>query len=323
MQWEAIAPKSYAQQPSLPRLPTAQLMNQAPDRHWRVMNQGECVAHCSLWWSTLSQQRGCIGHYYAATDALAQQLLEQATQDLADQGCREAIAPIDGTTWHSYRAVWHRGTAPPFFLEPDTPDAWLGQFQAAGFRPSQFYESAIAPAYIFPDPRLIPIRQRLQQMGIQYRHPDLAQPEVELERIYTLAVQRFQHQPFYQAIALPDFLALYRPLLPHLTADLILLAEHHEQLVGVAFALPDRLAPTPRAVILKTLVTLSHRCYAGLGAVLLEDLHGIAHRLGYAQVIHALMHRSSRSHNLSQRYAQPLRQYVLFQKPLVSLLHPQ
>ena len=54
---------------------------------------------------------------------------------LAAERCTIAIGPVDGNTWQRYRLITEPGTEPPFFLEPDNPDAWPGQFTAAGFTP--------------------------------------------------------------------------------------------------------------------------------------------------------------------------------------------
>ena len=78
-------------------------------------------------------------------------------------------------------------------------------------------------------------------------------------------------------------------------------------------------APPSTAIdtlIVKTLAVRPGRAYAGLGAWLLAEVHRSARQLGYTRAIHALMHESNRSKNLSAHYAQPLRRYALFSKKL-------
>jgi hypothetical protein len=81
-------------------------------------------------------------------------------------------------------------------------------------------------------------------------------------------------------------------------------------------ALPDLLAKNPQRLIIKTLAIWPNRAYAGLGSTLLEAAHQAGFRQGYRQAIHALMHRHNPSLNLSRRYSQPFRDYVLMGKEL-------
>src|SRR5690349_20689387 len=94
-------------------------------------------ARCSCWWSsghTLNTDRvGVIGHYSADTADSGARVLNDACTQLAAHGCTIAVGPVDWSTWRSYRLVIERGSEPPFFLEPDTPDAWVSHFTAAGF----------------------------------------------------------------------------------------------------------------------------------------------------------------------------------------------
>src|SRR5689334_5383125 len=100
-------------------------------------------ARCSCWWSTghtLNTDRiehvervGIIGHYFADDADAGTRVLNDACAQLAAHGCTIAVGPMDGNTWRSYRLVIERGSEPPFFLEPDTPDAWVSHFTAAGF----------------------------------------------------------------------------------------------------------------------------------------------------------------------------------------------
>ena len=67
---------------------------------------------------------------------------------------------------------------------------------------------------------------------------------------------------------------------------------------------------------MKTLAVLPEPALAGLGNLLLWRVHEEAKRLGFKRVIHALMHESNTSRNLSGRYAKPFRRYTLFARKL-------
>lgn len=69
-------------------------------------------------------------------------------------------------------------------------------------------------------------------------------------------------------------------------------------------------------VIIKTVAVLPGRAYAGLGNVLVARVQAIAYALGYRRAIHALMHDSNNSRNLSDRYARSIRRYTLYARKL-------
>ena len=112
----------------------------------------------------------------------------------------------------------------------------------------------------------------------------------------------------------------YRAVQAKVRAELVLLAEQGGRPVGNVFAIPD-LAQAQRGqpvttVIVKTLAVLPGRAQAGLGAVLLDGVHVAARRLGFTRSIHALMHETNQSRNLSAHYAQTIRRYTLFSRTL-------
>ena len=268
----------------------------APDAHWILVRQGvELVGRCSLWWRETppypGQQLGFIGHYAVQDRAAANTVLTHACQQLARQGKTMAIAPIDGSTWHTYRLVVERGHVPPFFLEPDHPDDWLQHFLAAGFTPLTHYCSALSTCLDQRQPRLERVRHRLENLGVTLRSVNLQQPQQALAQIYPVATHSFHRNFLYKPIDQTTFITRYQRLTPYLQADLVWIAEHDQQPVGFLLALPDWLARRRGAkldrIIIKTVAVLPRRIYAGLGNVLVEHCHAIAHQLGYRQAIHA------------------------------------
>lgn len=110
-----------------------------PDLHLVLVENSTLRARCSLWWSSVpliaDERPACVGHFAAMEAADAAQLLKEACGTLASHGASMAIGPLDGNTWRRYRLVTQRGEEPPFFLEPDNPDAYPHYFEAAGFKP--------------------------------------------------------------------------------------------------------------------------------------------------------------------------------------------
>jgi hypothetical protein len=50
--------------------------------------------------------------------------------------------------------------------------------------------------------------------------------------------------------------------------------------------------------------------------LLLAEVHEAARRLGFRRAIHALMHETNRSRNLSAHYSRTIRRYTLFARRL-------
>jgi L-amino acid N-acyltransferase YncA len=69
-------------------------------------------------------------------------------------------------------------------------------------------------------------------------------------------------------------------------------------------------------VIVKTVAVLPGRRLAGLGNVLVARCQQAARALGFRRAIHALMHESNNSRNLSAHYAKPFRRYTIFARDL-------
>lgn len=315
---------SLAAQGGFPPLEAQTFELHQPDAHW-VLLRGEAIAgYCSLWWQSVpdypGERLGLIGHYNVMDSAAAANLLNHAAAELTTQGCTMAIAPIDGNTWRRYRLLSDRGTEPLFFLEPDNPDEWCGQFEEAGFGAIAHYSSAVANDLTQIDPRLAAAEQRLGSAGITIRPLDLEQFDAALEQIHALSLVAFQHNFLYSPISQAEFLAQYRQVRPYVQPELVLLAEQASQLVGFLFAVPDLLqaqrGEAVDTVIIKTVAVLPGRRYAGLGNVLVARVQAIAYVLGYRRAIHALMHDDNNSRNLSDRYARSIRRYTLYSRKL-------
>lgn len=229
---------------------------------------------------------------------------------------------MDGSTWRGYRFVTEAGTEPPFLLEPAHPPEWPRWWQAAGFTPLAEYYSTVTPDLAPRDERVERAAARLRAQGIVIRPVDLADFEAELGRIHDVSTISFQPNFLYTPLPREEFLAQYRGLRAMLRPELLLLAERAGRPAGYVFVLPDLLAARRgepvTTVIVKTLAVLPGRAYAGLGAVLLAEVHAAARRLGFRRAIHALMHETNTSRNLSAHYAATIRRYALLACRLAS-----
>jgi predicted N-acetyltransferase YhbS len=303
----------------------ADLDRHRPDEHWLLLSDHhEAIGHCSLWNRNVpsypGHRLGLIGHYAARDTTAAQLLLEQSCARLAASGCTLAVGPLDGSTWRRYRLISERGVEPPFFLEPDHPDDWLGQFHNQGFTTLAEYSSALSPNLGYEDPRVPRAVERLADASVSIRTLRAEDFEDELRRIYTVASVAFARNFLYTPIAESEFIAQYKMIQAYARPELALIAERDGHAVGFLFALPDwsqtRRGREIDTVIIKTVAALPGREFAGLGNALVAKCHTIARELGYTRAIHALMHDSNNSRNLSGRYAQPMRRYVLLARRL-------
>jgi GNAT superfamily N-acetyltransferase len=227
---------------------------------------------------------------------------------------------MDRDTWHKHRFVTQPSSERTFFLEPTNPPSYPDQWRHAGFERLAHYSSALDSDLTRADERVAGVETRLAERGITIRHLDPSAYESDLVLIHSVSLVAFAENPLYSPISVDDFLALHRPLLDIVVPDLVLIAEQRDAPIGFAFALPDLAQKARRlsldTAIIKSIAVLPGREYAGLGLALAQRVRTKARELGYTRMIHALMHDSDNSHNLSSQYAEPIRGYTLFGKRL-------
>lgn len=267
-------------------------------------------ASCTLWpdgpnWN--GAPAAAIGKLVIPDLAGGTALLTEAIRRLDATGCRAVLAPMDGDTWHPYRAVTSTDGAPPYALEPVSGPHDAAALAAAGFAPVADYVSGRAPVPAAAD--VAPVS------GVTVRAWDGEGAETMLDRLFALLGASFADKQFFKPIDRDAFLALYRPLLPLIDPGLVLFA-HDEagDLAGFLFGLPDRLqGQRPDTAILKTYA--SRR--PGVGRLLADSFHQIARAQGYAHVIHALMHVDNVSlHRSGLHGGEIFRRYSLFGRAL-------
>lgn len=286
-----------------------------------VRAAGMARARCSLWWSDVppleGERLGVIGHFGAADAEAARVLLDTARDELARRGCTLAVGPMDGNTWRRYRLVVEAREQPPFFLEPTNPAEWPGWWEGAGFAPLAHYFSALNEDLARRDPRVAEVAPRLAANGVTVRPIDPARFDEELARIYEVAAVSFRENYLYTPLPREAFAAQYQKVREFVVPALVLIAEQGERPVGFAFSIPDlherMRGEAPRTVIVKTIAILpERRLLGGLGSLMTDRTQATAHAMGFTRAIHALMHESNQSRNISARTATTMRRYALF-----------
>jgi GNAT superfamily N-acetyltransferase len=285
---------------------------------------GQAVARFSLWWRQTPTYNehivGYIGHYAVSEPAAAPILFHVALKRLAAEGCTLAVGPMDGSTWQRYRLITERGAEPPFFLEPDNPDEWPGQFVAAGFTPLAHYCSALNSDLTVADPRLPDLERKVTELGITVQPLQAERFDEEMRRVHALSLVSFRDNVLYTPISETDFLAQYAPIRPHLRPEFVLLAERGGELVGFIFAIPNLLQaqagkPMDTAII-KTMAVHPDHAGVGLGSLLMARCHKAVRAAGFTRAIHALFHEANRSGRISGHSARVIRRYTLFGRSL-------
>jgi GNAT superfamily N-acetyltransferase len=302
---------------------TQNFVEQRADMHLALVDSSRITSCCSLWWSHTpayqGERLGLIGHFNATWDG-GVELLHAATTELQDRGCTLAVGPMDGSTWHNYRLVTDRGSEPPFLLEPQNPPEWPAQFEQAGFTPLAQYYSALNGDLSRQDPRGLRAEQRVGDFGIQIRSATAETLQRDLQQIYRISISAFANNFLYTPLSEPEFLEQYRRVLSYVNPRLVLMAEWNGDAVGFLFAIPDALqSQRGHAVdtaIVKTVAILPDPSLKGLGSLLVARAHRAAHDLGFKRCIHALMHESNTSLNISRHYAEPMRRYTLYSRSL-------
>ncbi|MGA2217534.1 MAG: hypothetical protein ABSG51_05580, partial [Terracidiphilus sp.] len=241
---------------------------------------------------------------------------------LRRQGCTVAVGPMDGNTWRQYRLVTEPGAEPPFFLEPANPPEWPLQFERAGFKPLAEYFSALNTNLAFEDERIARHAARLAEHGVTIRTAEGENLNEQLGRIYAVSRIAFTQNLLYTELPENAFRAQYAKILPFAQPELVLLAEQGTELAGYLFAIPD-LARAARGepvdtFLIKTVAILPNKELRGLGRVLVARAQQQGLRLGFHRCIHALMHESNISRNISGHYAATMRRYTLYSREISS-----
>lgn len=310
-----------APSPQLAAFDAALIARHRADEHLVAVENGEVVARASLWWKETPSMEGAhvgaVGHYSDTGGEAAKVLLDAACGRLRTEGCRIAVGPMDGNTWRRYRFITERGSEPPFLMEPDNADECPARWQTAGFVPLAEYFSALNEDLSYEDAQVTRAGERLMRAGVTVRALDAARFEEELRRIYEVSVAAFPENFLYTPLPEAEFVAQYAAVRERVRPELVLLAEHEGRAVGYVFAIQDWLRGVGTdTVIVKTVAVQPGRAFAGLGTWLVALAQIAARELGYRRAIHALMHESNNSRNLSARYAKPFRRYTLYSRTL-------
>jgi N-acetylglutamate synthase-like GNAT family acetyltransferase len=295
------------------------------DQHFAVLDEKQQIrARCSIWWRDTAavhgEKTGAIGHYAATDERFGAVVLDHACRTLGRHRCKIALGPLDGNTWRRYRFVTERGTARPFFLEPDNPDQYPVHFERTGFKAFARYVSEINPSMATRQPELGSLRKKMDSLGVLIRPFNASDPIDDLDGIFEVVRDSFKKALLYTPLDRQNYRDMYMPLLKAVDPRLMLVAEQDGEIVGFVFAPPDVLQKSYQdnvdAIVIKTIAILPRKELSGLGRVLIVDMLRNALDMGFTTAISALMHTTNRSQQISSDCAGPMRGYSLFAKEL-------
>lgn len=250
------------------------------------------------------RRTAALGGFSCEAPEAGAKAIRDAMALLKAEGFEAVLGPMDGNTWARHRLVVESDGRTPFLLEPSNPPHYVDAFAQGGLQIVSRYVSAVRPAVALENTSQPPA-------GLRLRALDASRAEAELTRIHALSLEAFASNHFYQPISLEDFLASYRPILPMIDPELVLLVEDDAgALKGFLFGTPDFAeGPKPKAVILKTYASRAK----GGGSMLASAFYERAKAKGFVEVINALMHESNLSATHSGNHESRIfRRYALW-----------
>lgn len=252
------------------------------------------------------------GWYECVDDSdAAAVLLHAVRQYVRGAGFARVVGPLNGSTWHRYRFA-DRTDAPPFFLDVHNKPWYVEQWRAAGMEEIALYRSTIFDELTQYD-RLEAIEAAHRDRGVVVRPLELDRIDDELRTIHALSVEGFRDNFLSSPISSDEFLALYRPIVPLVRPEHVLIAEDRDaRPIGFVFAVDDVTDRMRRSLVMKSAAVLPEHRGIGLGHRLLESVHRTARDEGYDRIIHALMMEANRSAAILAERSSAYRTYRLF-----------
>lgn len=282
-----------------------------------IVKGAEVQAVAALWLDAPRSPDGAaaafVGHFASNDAGHSKQLLDALAHEAARTGRTRILAPIDGSTWRSYRVVVESTGRDPFFLEPQTPAHWEAHFTAAGFKRAEMYAS-IELTDLAPFAARDAYAAELTAAGIAVRDFDMANFDKDLVKLHALSLRAFVANPYYAPLPLEDFAAMYRPAVFLYEPGLALIAERGGEALGFIFAYRD--GPQKSCTVLKTIAVSPDIREAGLARHLTGRVLARAHELGCASAVFALMHERNKSFGWAARHGKIFRRYALMAKDL-------
>lgn len=245
-------------------------------------------------------------------------LLTRAVLEAKQNGYKETLGPMNGSTWEAYR-FGKASAEKPFFGEPELNNYYIDQWKAIGFKEDLSYYSSITEIQASDnwEQQSLKMESIFSQKNIRLESMDTEMSDEEWKQLSTFNNNSFAKNPLFSPISNTLFKEKYSALLNHIDKAFIYLAKQGDKLVGLILAYPDLANLNDQKLVLKTMARLPGSEYKGLGIWLASKLHSEAFKKGYTKVIHALMHCENASTIRSNEFKGKIfRNYKLFKLKL-------
>ncbi len=254
-----------------------------------------------------------IGNYECIDNDEACNTLLQSAFDIArEKEYKYVIGPMNGSTWKSYRFMDDQ-TQPLFFSENLHQTYYPEQFRKNYFVTIADYISQVDKELVFG--KYLYLKEKFAQENIEIRKIDMGNLEMELLLLYDLCSEVFINNFLYTPISVDDFINLYKPLMPLLDKDMILMGEDRNtgKLAGFLFAIPNLYDKKRESIIVKTLARNPARKYAGIPQLLCDMITQYASENHIKKIYHAFMHVDNKSVGASGKFSgHDFRKYTLY-----------
>ncbi|MCB0642283.1 MAG: hypothetical protein KDC44_11615 [Phaeodactylibacter sp.] len=281
-----------------------------------LRQDGRAIGSIALYHNPGHQLEGqpatCVGYFHCVNDTqAAKKLIDAVVADTRALGIQQIIGPLNGSTWENYR--FRTTDEPPaFFLESAHPVYYKDLFRACGFQPiKSYYSFLVEPLQPMSD-RASKRRTQFEAAGIRFRPIDPNHYERDVRRMYDLCLIAFKDNFLYTPYPWEAFAKKYSLLESIARPEMTLLAEEGDQVVGFVFMIDDVLCTEEKRFVFKTYAVHPGIKYAGLGAVISQQVTEALLQEGYTSSIHAFVIEGSPSYNASSSNSKVYREYQLY-----------
>jgi GNAT superfamily N-acetyltransferase len=293
-----------------------------PKNFFMASVDGQPVATLSATLSATITGQGFIGFYecdlrHPAAAEASQRLIAEAESFLKQNGATSVLAPVNYSTWFSYRFLKSAAPGPLYAWEPTQPPEYLQHFAIAGYTEGQQYCSVAQLRYEKLIDSLRPTLDRVQQQGYRFR-PFNAERllEDEVPLLYRITMEAFAGSYLFEPLPFDAFRELYVPIAKKMDFSLCCFAlDPSGKDVGFLFSFMDE--NHRDHYVAKTIAVVDEARGIGLSNAMLCRAFEQARARGATRAIHALTRDDAQSRSYS-RYApiEWMHEYVLMQKSL-------
>lgn len=275
-------------------------------------NDEDVVGFVYLYTNPAAPDYLILGNYQCTkNDAYAHTLLEEVNQYALNNGFKNLMGPMCGSTWYSYR--FNDPPNPLFFLESVHKDYYPDQWKKEGFELIAKYQTnveTLSQLEVFPDQQDLIGNGKLSIRPFSMEHA-----QRDLVYLHRFCSDQFVNNVLYSPISEAAFLKLYQPLLPLLDPEYMMMVFDKKEMVGLLFAVPDLY--NPEQIVVKTIARNLSSKYKGLAHAMSVLFVRKAIKDGYKKMVHAYIHVDNNSSSLSSNFGgRPLKFHYLLSRPV-------